>query len=148
MTQRGVAWLERYRQEQLNWLANVDAEGRTIDPDRPSKRSADSLDVLVQLTLAQADRHNTTMRDHLFNDRLGLPPYSLAMLGMALHLESKQDPAVVALRDRVLRNLKQFVVEDDENQTAFLNLPGGQWWYWYGSEFEAHAYFLKLLNRG
>jgi uncharacterized protein YfaS (alpha-2-macroglobulin family) len=36
---------------------------------------------------------------------------------------------------------------DDENQTAWLNLPGGYWWYWYGSEYEAHAYYLKLLCR-
>ena len=35
--------------------------------------------------------------------------------------------------------------QDDENQTAYLNLPGGHWWYWYGSEFEAQAYYLKLL---
>ncbi|MEX2093739.1 MAG: alpha-2-macroglobulin, partial [Pirellulales bacterium] len=38
-----------------------------------------------------------------------------------------------------------YLVEDNENQTAHLNLPGGYWWYWYGSEFEAHAYYLKLL---
>ena len=35
--------------------------------------------------------------------------------------------------------------QDDENQTAWLDLPGGNWWYWYGSEYEAHAYYLKLL---
>jgi uncharacterized protein YfaS (alpha-2-macroglobulin family) len=47
----------------------------------------------------------------------------------------------------VMRNISQFVVEDDENQTAWLNLPGGYWWYWYGSEYEAHAYYLKLLAK-
>jgi hypothetical protein len=26
-----------------------------------------------------------------------------------------------------------------------LNLPADIWWHWYGSEFEAHAYYLKLL---
>jgi len=37
-------------------------------------------------------------------------------------------------------------VEDKENQTAYLNLPNqGYWWCWYGSEYEAHAYYLKLL---
>src|SRR5262249_22674324 len=40
----------------------------------------------------------------------------------------------------------QFVVEDNENQTAYLKLPGGNaWWYWYGSEIESNAYYLKLL---
>ena len=45
----------------------------------------------------------------------------------------------------VMRNISQFVVEDNENQTAYLNLPQNIWWYWYGSEFEAEAYYLKLL---
>jgi len=39
-------------------------------------------------------------------------------------------------------------VEDKENQTAYLNLGNdGYWWYWYGSEYEAHAYYLKLLSK-
>ena len=45
----------------------------------------------------------------------------------------------------VLQNLSQYVKQDDENQTAWLDLPGGIWWYWYGSENEAMAYYLKLL---
>jgi len=49
--------------------------------------------------------------------------------------------------DMILRNISQFVVEDNENQTAYLNLPGGYWWYWYGSEYEAQAYYLKLLAK-
>ena len=40
------------------------------------------------------------------------------------------------------------MVQDDENQTAYLKLPeSNYWWYWYGSEFEAHGYYLKLLSR-
>ena len=145
----GLDWLDRYREEQLRRLANTDAKGRAIDRDRPSKRFADNLDALVELTLADAGRFNRGMRDRLFADRLRLAPYSLATLGLALHLESQaggeQAEEAGWLRDRVIRNLRQFVVQDKENQTAYLNLPGGYWWRWYGSEFEAHAYFLKLL---
>jgi uncharacterized protein YfaS (alpha-2-macroglobulin family) len=48
----------------------------------------------------------------------------------------------------VLQNIEQYLVEDHENQTAYLNLPNSSyWWYWYGSEYEAHAYYLKLLAR-
>jgi uncharacterized protein YfaS (alpha-2-macroglobulin family) len=47
----------------------------------------------------------------------------------------------------IVKNIEQFLVTDDENQTAWLNLPGHSWWYWYGSEFEAHAYYLKLLSK-
>src|SRR5690606_27733813 len=43
------------------------------------------------------------------------------------------------------RNISQYVRQDDENQTAWLDLPGGSWWHWYGSEYEAHAFYLKLL---
>ena len=48
----------------------------------------------------------------------------------------------------ILQNIEQFVVQDDENQTAYLKLPDDNyWWYWYGSEIEANAYYLKLLAR-
>ena len=48
----------------------------------------------------------------------------------------------------VLRNIEQFLVEDPENQTAYLKLPEGTaWWYWYGSEVEANTWYLKLLAR-
>jgi uncharacterized protein YfaS (alpha-2-macroglobulin family) len=46
----------------------------------------------------------------------------------------------------IMRNIEQYLVEDEENQSAWLNLQNGSyWWAWYGSEFEAHAYYLKLL---
>jgi uncharacterized protein YfaS (alpha-2-macroglobulin family) len=48
----------------------------------------------------------------------------------------------------ILDNLGQYVVQDEENQTAYLKLPqNNYWWYWYGSEYEAQAYYLKLLAR-
>ena len=41
-----------------------------------------------------------------------------------------------------------FLEIDDENQTAWLRMQnGGYWWYWYGSEYEAQGYYLKLLAR-
>jgi uncharacterized protein YfaS (alpha-2-macroglobulin family) len=62
------------------------------------------------------------------------------MYGLALHKQNEADKLAM-----IMRNIRQYVVEDDENQTAYLNLPEGFWWYWYGSEFEPHAYYLKLL---
>ena len=48
----------------------------------------------------------------------------------------------------MLENIGQYVVRDDENQTAFLKLPNeNYWWSWYGSEIETHAFYLKLLAR-
>lgn len=143
---RGLDWLVGHRQEQLARLANADDRGDRIDENRPWKRRADNLDALVELTLGENDRSDQTMLNRLFQDRLSLAPYNLATLGLALHLDAERGVAPSAeLRDRVLRNLRQYVETDDENQTAYLNLPGGYWWSWYGSEYEAHAYFLKLL---
>jgi uncharacterized protein YfaS (alpha-2-macroglobulin family) len=48
----------------------------------------------------------------------------------------------------ILANIEQFLVQDDENQTAWHKLPeSNSWWYWYGSENEAHAFYLKLLSK-
>jgi uncharacterized protein YfaS (alpha-2-macroglobulin family) len=111
------------------------------------------------------------MRDYLYQDRTQLAVYSLATFGLALHIEESgvrsqesgedkdgtgapskdedqqskiQNPKSKMLQ-MVMQNLSQHVEQDDENQTAWLDLPGGFWWYWYGSEYEAHAYYLKLL---
>jgi uncharacterized protein YfaS (alpha-2-macroglobulin family) len=87
------------------------------------------------------------MRQYLYNDRTKLAVYSQATFGLALQYEVDMKVAGSdELRDMALRNLSQYVVTDAENQTAYLNLPGGFWWYWYGSEYEAHAFYLKLLT--
>lgn len=144
---RGLGWLENHQAEQLRRLANMNASGERIDKEKSAKRYADNLDTLVHLVLTQAGKAESRMRDQIFNDRLKLAPYAHSMLGVALHMEGQAKPndELQDKLERVVRNLQQFVVTDDENQTAYLNLPGGYWWYWYGSEFEAHAYFLKLL---
>ncbi|TWT76837.1 MG2 domain protein [Posidoniimonas polymericola] len=139
--ERGVEWLKNYQQGELAKLRNVDSDGNRIDDAKPAKQKADNLDALVHLTLVDAGGSDAAMRDFLYRDRTSLAPYSLATLGLALHQEEGQTDK----RDMVIQNLKQYVQTDDENQTAWLNLPGGSWWYWYGSEYEAHAYFLKLL---
>ncbi|MEN0109972.1 MAG: MG2 domain-containing protein, partial [Planctomycetota bacterium] len=147
---RGLDWLARYRDAQLAALANCDAEGEPIDDASPHKRAADNLDALVELTLAEAGRVDGAMLRRLHEDRLGLSPYALAMIGLAEHLASESDAADadewVGRRDVVIRNLRQFVVRDAENQTATLDMPGGYWWRWYGSGHEANAVFLRLLT--
>jgi uncharacterized protein YfaS (alpha-2-macroglobulin family) len=46
----------------------------------------------------------------------------------------------------VVRNIDQFLQQDDENQTAWLQLPDEtMWWRWYGNGIEANAIYLKLL---
>lgn len=161
VVQRGVQWLSNYHAGELEKLDNRDAEGNRVDKNKPYKRHADNLDALVYLVLTEARAGDvqsaptaqmTAMRKHIYNDRTQLAVYSLATFGLALQhdVDRGDAPAGKAnspatMRNRVLENLSQYVVTDDENQTAYLNLPGGYWWYWYGSEYEAHAYYLKLL---
>jgi uncharacterized protein YfaS (alpha-2-macroglobulin family) len=136
MMERGVSWLEDYQAGELRKLRNAEEE------KKPWKRRADNLDALVQMVLADAGRADGAMTDYLYRDRTDLSVYALAMFGMALHGMER-----TAELEMVMSNIEQFLVEDPENQTAWLELPGGRWWYWYGSEYEAQAYYLKLLAR-
>jgi alpha-2-macroglobulin len=138
--ERGIEWLKNYQEEQLRYLANVDDDGNVIDKNKPAKHDADNLDALVYMVLVDAGVTSNSMRDHLYNDRTKLAVYGLATYGLALHKQNEADKLAM-----IMRNISQYLVQDNENQTAYLNIPEGIWWYWYGSEFEAHAYYLKLL---
>ena len=133
---RGVAWLTKYQDEQVEKLQNELAEPKK----KPWKEHADNLDAFAYMVLVDAGVANAEMRDFLYRDRTELAVYGMAMVGMALHKQGEGEKLAM-----ILRNIGQYLQQDDENQTAWLNLPGGAWWYWYGSEYEAHAYYLKLL---
>ena len=95
------------------------------------------------MVLVDAGVANDDMRDFLYRDRTHLAVYAKAMFGLALHKQQQADKLAM-----ILKNIEQYVVQDDENQTAYLKLPAdNHWWYWYGSEIEANAYYLKLLAR-
>ncbi len=136
--ERGVEWLKRHQIEQVQRLNNA-----LKDPKKkPWKNHADNLDALVYMVLVDAGVNSDQMRDFLYRDRPQLAVYSLATFGLALHKQGEQEKL-----DMIMRNIEQYLEQDDENQTAWLNLPGGYWWNWYGSEYEAHAYYLKLLSK-
>ena len=135
MISKGVAWLKRHQKQEVQKLKN--AKTRT----KPWKNSASNLDALVYMVLVDEKSDNKDMREFLYRDRNGLAVYAKAMVGLACHKLGDKEK-----RDMLIRNIDQFLVQDDENQTAWLKLPsGGYWWCWYGSEYEAHAYYLKLL---
>ncbi len=136
--ERGVAWLVKYQDEQIRKIKNAMKDPKV----KPWKNHADNLDAFVYMVLVDAGVKNAEMRDFLYRDRTHLAVYGLSMYGIAL--QEQDETKKLAM---VMRNIGQYVVEDEENQTAWLNLPGGYWWYWYGSEYEAHAYYLKLLAR-
>ena len=138
--ERGTKWLENYQAKQLRLLDNWGKEQEDGQRIRPHKQFADNLDALVTMVLSEADRNNVRMRDYLYRDRTKLAVTSLATFGLALHQQG--DDKKLAM---IMRNISQYVEQDDENQTAWLELPSSDWWTWYGSEYEAHAYYLKLL---
>ena len=137
MLERGVDWLKNYQAEQVRMLHN--AASKTS----PWKEHADNIDAMVYMVLVDAGVDNTDMRDFLYRDRIQIAVYAKAMFGLALHKQNQKDKLAM-----IMENIEQYVVSDDENQTAYLKMPeSNNWWYWYGNEIEANAYYLKLLAK-
>jgi uncharacterized protein YfaS (alpha-2-macroglobulin family) len=137
--ENGVAWLKNYEAKEVSRIQRW----REKDAPADSKKQADNTDALVRMILADAGVKNDTMTDFLYRDRNDLSVYSKTVFGLALDTEKKTEK-----RDMLLQNIEQFLVKDDENQTARLDLRNGSyWWWWYGSEIEANAFYLKLLAR-
>ena len=140
--QRGVEWLKAYQASKLTKLREGDKhrENPKYDGKAEYKMQADNLDAFVAMVLSEHDANDPAMTDYLYRDRGHLTVYGLSLTGLVLH---KQQDA--ERRDMVIKNIEQFLEQDDENQTAWLRLPEASWWYWYGSDNEAMAVYLKLL---
>ena len=137
MLEGGTRWLQNYQDRQLERL------NRWHRKQKDGKSHADNLDALVYMVLVDGGIDQKQMRTYLYRDRNQLAVYAKAMFGMALHKMEDSEKLTM-----VLQNIEQYLVQDDENQTAYLNLPNSAyWWYWYGSEYEAHGFYLKLLSR-
>ncbi len=135
--QLGLQWLKDYQAKELDRLMRWDRTGKK------GKAHANNLDAFVYMVLVDEDVESRKMRGYLYRDRNLLAVYAKAMFGMALY--KIKDNAKLSM---IVKNIEQFLVLDSENQTAYLNLPNSNyWWHWYGSEWEAHAYYLKLLSR-
>ncbi len=137
MLERGIEWLKNYQNQQVQLIKNFPAKAI------PAKEFADNLDAFVFMVLVDGGVGHDEMREFLYRDRTHIAVYGKAMYGLALHKQGQAEKLAM-----ILKNIEQFVVQDEENQTAYLKLPGDNyWWYWYGSEIEADAYYLKLLAR-
>lgn len=142
--QKGVQWLKNYQEVELRKLKEGDwrkahpekLEGRKKD----YKTSASNMDAFVAWVLSEHDGHDPKMSDYLYRDRLNLSTYSQALAGLVFHQQQSMER-----RDMVLRNIEQFLVQDDENQTAWLRTKQTYWWSWYGSENEGMARYMQLL---
>ncbi len=145
--ERGVEWLKNYQAEQVRLLKigeEISEKKREAKPGEHYRTQAADIDAMVYMVLVDAGVTDTEMQRFLYRDRNDLSLYSQAMFGLALH-----NINAIEQRDMVIRNIDQFVTVDDENQTAYIDLPNraAYWWYWYGDTIEANAYYLKLLTR-
>jgi alpha-2-macroglobulin len=110
--------------------------------DKDRKETPDNLDAYVHNVLVAYDRGEAEMRTKLYDNRALLSRLNQALLGLTCHALKE-----IERRDMLLRNLSQFLKEDNENQTAWLELPqGGWWWYWFEDEMETQAAYLRLLS--
>ncbi len=144
MLKRGVDWLDRYQKEQVSFTCMHEyPEGENCKKEHPPRMRmyADNIDALVYMILVDAGIANDDMKFLLYRDRTKISVYAKTMFGIAL--QKQKDTEKLQM---IMKNIEQYLVQDDENQTAYLKLGNEvYWWYWYGSEFEAHAYYLKLL---
>jgi uncharacterized protein YfaS (alpha-2-macroglobulin family) len=139
LLERGIDWLKRYQAEQLQWLKNFEQKVKDV----PQKQHADALDAFCYMILVDEAADNVEMRDR--------------SIATASNCRSTPRRCSVSpctkLADRekldmIVQNIEQFLVQDAENETAYLKLPENNWWWnWYGSEVEANAYYLKLLSK-
>lgn len=132
--ERGVAWLEKHQNEQLRRFSlPVGQSGHRGLPN--------DADALVFSILAENEITNDEMQKILFEKREGLGVYGKTLLALAV--SKLNNPSQLTM---LRQNIEQFLVEDEENDTAHLRNPS-PWWYWHGSEIEANAHYLKLLSK-
>ena len=131
----GVKWLKERQRESLGYIKK--------HKTRPWANAVLTAYAILLATDGKADATAKEMMRLAYDTRLDLPVYAQALLGLAFDLTGE-----VEKRDTVVRNLKQFLKEDSENGTAYLELGNhGYWWCWYGSDFEAQAMALKLFMK-
>ena len=130
MFNRGVNWLKAWQKDRIKDI-------------KEKNSNISNMDALVFETLVKAGVKSDFMLEKLFADRSKLSVSGLTIFASACQF----------LRDKnklkmLLKNIEQFLVEDKENQTAYLRIPSNYWWWcWYGRDIDTQAEYLKLLAK-
>ncbi|MBI3986990.1 MAG: alpha-2-macroglobulin, partial [Lentisphaerae bacterium] len=138
MMEDGIRWLKAYEARQVDEIRNA--------PEKlyPYRGKANDLDAFVRNVMSEAGEKNAAMSEFLFRDKNDLSVYGKVLLGLTL-LRAPEDGERLAV---VMKNIEQYLVLDDENQSAWLKLPAsGRWWFWYGDDIETQAGYLRLLAK-
>jgi hypothetical protein len=130
MFSRGVSWLKAWQEDRIKDI-------------KENKSGIDNTDALVFDTLVRAGIKSGFMLEKLFKDR-----GKLSINGLTLFANACQELKDADKLKMLLKNIEQFIVEDKENQTAYLRIPTGYWWWcWYGRDIDTQAEYLKLLSK-
>jgi alpha-2-macroglobulin len=97
-------------------------------------------DAFYAYVMSLYGRSNEELNKYLFDRRAKLSVYGKSLLALALWNLQKKDEARL-----VLRNAEQFLKEDPENETVWVDTRADNWWYWWNSEIESNAFFLRAL---
>ena len=128
--ERGIAWLE-------------DWQNRRIERIKKHNYKVNNLDALVFDILGKAGKKSDFMYQKLFAERQYLSAAGLTLFASACSRLGDKTKL-----EMLMRNIEQFLVEDNENQTAYLRLPDSRyWWCWYDRDIETQAEYLKLLAK-
>ena len=136
----GVKWLNSYLGKCLSELKK--------SKDNDWNKYSLETNALVFRVLSEASSLKIKAASHacmetgrrLFEKKNSLSKYGLTLLGIGMHYLDDNKCC-----DEIIHNLKQYVMENAETQTAWLNLRNLCFWYWYDDVIETQAVFVKLL---
>jgi alpha-2-macroglobulin len=98
-------------------------------------------DAFFAYVMSLSGEKNEELNKFLMERRVKLSVYGKSLFALALWNLKDKDGA-----NLLLRNAAQFLKEDPENETAWLETRNEGWWYWYNSDIESNAFFLRALS--
>lgn len=124
---RGEAALEAlvahrlYNYEHHDWVSNEDAYAAWV--------------------LSRSKRKNDKLNGYLWQRRVKLSVYGKLLAALAFHNLGDAKKAAA-----LLKNAEQILVNDDDNETSWLETRKSGWWYWYSNDIETNAMWLRALD--
>ncbi len=97
-------------------------------------------DAFFAYVMSLAEEKSDVLNGYLIARRAKLSVYGKSLLAMALWNLGDAKHA-----ELLLENGLQFLKEDHENETAWVEGDGRQWWYWWNNDVETNATFLRAL---
>lgn len=104
--------------------------------------SASATHAYVAYVLARTGTSAGDCLDRLFAGRDQLNLYGKALLAMALHHLGDGERASISLR-----NIMQYLEQNEETGIAWFRTPREAWWYWYNNDIETNAWCLRAIVR-